>query len=221
MISLILMAALGPLILMLAGGDAGWVMGWVFAAFTFIYTMVSRLLIFRSNPGLAAERAASMRKSNIEAWDRKLVPWVAMVLPTATILMAGLDHRFRWTGAFPLWAQLAAYLPMILGAALAQWAVMENSFFSAVVRIQADRGQTVVSTGPYHFIRHPGYAGAMLFNFSIPWALGSLWACLPMAVLLCLTVLRTALEDRTLIAKLPGYAEYAQRVGKRLMPGVW
>lgn len=220
-LGLVLMAALGPLILMLAGGDSRWAMGWVFAAFTFAYTIVSRLMIWRANPGLAAERAAAMKRSNVEDWDRKLVPWIATVLPTAMILVAGLDHRLRWTGAFPLWVQVAAYAPMILGAAFAQWAVMENAFFSAVVRIQADRGQTVVSTGPYRFVRHPGYAGGMLFNLSIPFALGSLWACLPLALLLCLTALRTALEDRTLIAKLPGYREYAGRTRRRLVPLAW
>ncbi len=220
-VGLILMAAFGPLILMLAGGDARWTMGWVFAAFSFTYALSSRLLIFSRNPELFAERSEAMKKGNIEGWDKKLMPWIAVILPMALILVAGLDHRFGWTSPFPLGVQLAAYIPMVFGAAFAQWAVMENAYFSAVVRIQTDRGQTVVSTGPYRIIRHPGYAGAMLFNLSLPFALGSFWACVPLVLLLVLTVVRTALEDRTLVLKLLGYREYAERTRRRLVPLVW
>jgi protein-S-isoprenylcysteine O-methyltransferase Ste14 len=221
LIRLALLAAVGPLILMLAGGDAGWVMGWVFSIFSFVYALAGRLLILRHRPDLVTERAEAMKKDNVEDWDRKLVPLIAIYLPTAMIVTAGLDHRFGWTRSFPPWLEVAAYGPLILGAAIAQWAVMENAFFSAVVRIQAERGQTVVTTGPYRFVRHPGYLGGMLFNFFIPLALGSLWACLPMALLLTLTAVRTRLEDRTLIAKLPGYRDYADRTRRRLLPLVW
>jgi protein-S-isoprenylcysteine O-methyltransferase Ste14 len=221
LIRLVLMAAVGPVILMFAAGDVGWGMGWVFAAFSFGYTLLSRLLVFRRNPDLIAERADSLKKSNVEPWDRALVVVAGLVLPTAMVLLAGLDRRFRWSPDFPVWIQAGAYLPMVLGAALAQWAVMENAFFSAVVRIQDDRGQTVVTTGPYRWIRHPGYAGGMLFTLFMPLALGSLWAFVPVFFSLVLTVVRTRFEDRTLTRKLPGYAEYAGRTRYRLIPGLW
>jgi protein-S-isoprenylcysteine O-methyltransferase Ste14 len=110
---------------------------------------------------------------------------------------------------------------MFLGGLFAQWAAMENAFFSAVVRIQEDRGQTVVTTGPYRYIRHPGYAGGLVFYLSVPIALGSLWALLPVLATLALTLLRTSLEDRTLLLKLKGYPEYASRTRWRLIPGIW
>jgi protein-S-isoprenylcysteine O-methyltransferase Ste14 len=110
---------------------------------------------------------------------------------------------------------------MLAGAALAQWAVLANPYFSAVVRIQEDRGHTVVSSGPYRFVRHPGYAGGLLFNLGLPLVLGSWWAGIPAFALAALTVLRTAWEDRTLRRKLPGYADYASRTRHWFIPGLW
>ena len=99
--------------------------------------------------------------------------------------------------------------------------MVANRFFSAVVRIQTDRGQTVVTSGPYRLVRHPGYAGGMLAWLAAPLALDSLWALLPAALTALALVIRTILEDRMLHAGLPGYAEYAQRTRARLLPGVW
>lgn len=221
LIRLILLAAFGPVLLLLSAGDLGWTMGWIFAGFTFAYTLLSRLAVLGKHPELITERADALKKTNVESWDRVLVPLIGILLPTATILLAGLDRRFRWTTGFPAWVQAAAYIPMVLGALLAQWAVMENAFFSAVVRIQADRGQTVVTTGPYRLIRHPGYAGGLAFNLSIPLALGSLAACVPIFFNLVLTVVRTSLEDKTLMRKLAGYRDYAGKTKNRLIPGIW
>jgi protein-S-isoprenylcysteine O-methyltransferase Ste14 len=217
----VLLAAFGPALLFLAAGDIHWWMGWVFAIFTFVYTVFSRLSIMRKNPDLIAERIGALGKNNVEPWDRALVLFLGVVMPTATVLLAGLDRRFRWSPEFPLWLQAAAYPWMTLGASLAQWAALENPFFSAVVRIQADRKQRVVMTGPYRTIRHPGYAGGLLFHLLIPVALGSLWAFLPVSVNAVLTIVRTSLEDRTLRKKLSGYREYAEITRKRLIPGVW
>jgi protein-S-isoprenylcysteine O-methyltransferase Ste14 len=96
-----------------------------------------------------------------------------------------------------------------------------NRFFSSVVRIQADRGHTVATGGPYRFVRHPGYAGFIAGSFGAALLLGSRWALLPALLSAVLLVVRTVLEDRTLRAELPGYAEYAARVRHRLLPHVW
>jgi len=217
------MAAFGPVLLFLAAGPAAWTwtMGWVFAVVMFVYTMASRVVLIRKHPGLLAERSGFMKKANIEIWDKAIVPWIALVLPLAMTITAGLDRRFGWSPAFPLWLQAGAYLPLTLAALFSQWAAMENAFFSAVVRIQDDRGQTVVTTGPYRCVRHPGYAGALLFNLCVPLVLGSLWAYVPIILSTVLTVIRTSLEDKTLCRKLPGYTEYAAKTTKRLIPGIW
>lgn len=220
-VRIILLAAFGPFVLFLAAGDLGWTRGWIFAVFTFLYTLFSRSAILLKNPDLISEHAESLKKSNVEPWDRVLVPIIGVVLPTAVVIIAGLDRRFRWSPELPHWIPVAALVTMLLGGLLAQWAAMTNRFFSAVVRIQDDRGHVVVTRGPYRRLRHPGYAGGVVFHLSIPFALGALWAILPALVVSALTVLRTSLEDRTLIRKLPGYAEYADRTRWRLIPGIW
>jgi protein-S-isoprenylcysteine O-methyltransferase Ste14 len=211
----------GPLALMLAAGDAAWGMGWAFAAFSFVFSLGSRLGIGRRNPGLLAERAAGLRRDGVEPWDRRLVPWLGFILPLLAILAAGFDRRFGWTPAAPVWLQAAAYVPLALGAGLAYRAASVNAFFSSVVRIQADRGHTVVTAGPYRFVRHPGYAGDLLMKLAIPLALGSLWAAAPILADAALTIVRTGLEDATLRRKLPGYEAYASRTRYRLLPGIW
>ena len=108
-----------------------------------------------------------------------------------------------------------------LGYAFAAWAFAENRFFSSVVRIQEDRGHAVCDSGPYRIVRHPGYAGNILPLLGIVLALGSLWTLIPAAVALVIAVIRTALEDRTLLEELPGYQEYARRVRYRLFPGIY
>ncbi|HEY6073427.1 MAG TPA: isoprenylcysteine carboxylmethyltransferase family protein, partial [Anaerolineales bacterium] len=101
------------------------------------------------------------------------------------------------------------------------WAMVSNAFFVATVRIQTDRQQTVSSGGPYRYVRHPGYLGALLLHLGVPFMLNSLWALIPAILIALVLIVRTAMEDQTLHAELPGYKEYAQRVRYRLLPGVW
>jgi protein-S-isoprenylcysteine O-methyltransferase Ste14 len=108
-----------------------------------------------------------------------------------------------------------------LGYVLSSWALLENRFFSGVVRIQKDRGHQVVSTGPYGFVRHPGYAGALLAYLVTPVLLDSTWAFIPAVLMAGVVILRTALEDRTLQEELPGYKDYARKTRYRLLPGIW
>jgi protein-S-isoprenylcysteine O-methyltransferase Ste14 len=114
-----------------------------------------------------------------------------------------------------------AVLVTLAGGAVAALAMYVNRFFSTTVRIQSERGHVVVSGGPYRVVRHPGYVGMLLVYAAIPFALGSRWALALAALTVILVVVRTALEDGTLRADLPGYAEYAGKVRYRLLPGVW
>jgi protein-S-isoprenylcysteine O-methyltransferase Ste14 len=109
----------------------------------------------------------------------------------------------------------------VLGSLLTTWAMIANRFFYGVLRIAKDRGHTVATGGPYRYVRHPGYGGAIAFDLAAPLVLGSLWALIPAVLTACAIIVRTALEDRALQAGLDGYAEYAQRVRYRLLPGVW
>lgn len=134
---------------------------------------------------------------------------------------AGLDRRFGWSPPMPPALPSGVAVIAALGSLLTIWAMASNRFFSGVVRIQAERGHTVVTTGPYRYVRHPGYVGALLFIPATPLILGSLWTLVPAGVLIGAAILRTALEDRFLQTELNGYREYASRVRYRLVPGLW
>jgi protein-S-isoprenylcysteine O-methyltransferase Ste14 len=136
-------------------------------------------------------------------------------------VIAGLEVRFGWTTGMALPVHIAGLLASVLGYAIFVWAMAANAFFTEGVRIQEERGHTVATGGPYRFVRHPGYAGAILGIVAAPFLLGSWWALVPAALAAGGYVLRTAWEDRTLQDELPGYREYAQRTRYRLVPGIW
>jgi protein-S-isoprenylcysteine O-methyltransferase Ste14 len=135
--------------------------------------------------------------------------------------VAGLDAgRFHWSHV-PLGVVVLGYVLFCIGYFLSIWVYRVNRFAEPTVRIQTDRGQRVIDTGPYALVRHPLYLGALLMWAGIPLSLGSLWALLPGALGAVVLVVRTILEDRTLQAELPGYQDYTHRVRHRLIPGVW
>ena len=136
-------------------------------------------------------------------------------------LVAGLDERFGWAGDLGVAWHVAGAVALAAGLELSSWAMIANAYFSTAVRIQDERGQRVVSSGPYWFVRHPGYVGLILEAIGVPLLLGSWWALIPgVAGAVCMAI-RTSFEDRMLRAELPGYQDYAQRVRYRLVPGIW
>jgi protein-S-isoprenylcysteine O-methyltransferase Ste14 len=182
--------------------------------------LLSRALAARRHPDILVERARSIELQGAKSWDKVLAP--ALAFGSLFILVvAGLDRVYGWTNPYPLIARIVALVVIVLGFILGSWALIENRYFSGVVRIQKDRDHHVVTTGPYRLVRHPGYAGALWTYLATPVLLDSNWAFIPALLLLGVLVLRTSLEDRTLQAELPGYAEYAQKTRFRLFPGLW
>jgi protein-S-isoprenylcysteine O-methyltransferase Ste14 len=175
----------------------------------------------KRHPGILAERVKFAKSTDTKPWDKILAPLVSISVSYPLIIVAGLDHRFGWTAPFPIGLNIFGLILCAVGYGFAIWALVENRFFSTVVRIQLDREQAVCDSGPYRIVRHPGYAGNILALPGIVLALNSLWVVIPAAVALILVVTRTALEDRTLQEELPGYKNYAQRVRFRLFPGVY
>lgn len=221
LLRLILLGLFGPVLLFVSSGDLSWVEGWGYSVFALIYTVVGRLVLFKQNPDLAAERAAGSRRAGVEPWDRKIVPWIGVILPSLAMIAAGLDRRLGGTSHGPVWVRAVSAAPTLAGAVFGLWAALSNPFFSSVARIQTDRGQRVISAGPYRWLRHPGYAGTIVFNVGTPLVLGSWWAFLPAGAIVVLTVIRTRFEDRMLRDKLEGYRGYAAKVRFRLLPGIW
>jgi len=220
-IRLVVAYLLIPLTLLICGGDLGWWQAWLYSLLIVVAGIGGRIWAEQRHPGLLAERQNIENIQNAKAWDKVLAPLMALSVGYPVVFVAGLDHRYSWSSEIPLWLIVIGFILISLGYAFAAWALAENRFFSSVVRIQTDRGHVVCDSGPYQFVRHPGYAGNILALFGIVLALGSVWTLIPAAVASIIAIIRTALEDRTLQEELPGYRAYARRVPYRLIPWIY
>ena len=220
-IALVVVYLLIPLVLLLCGGDFGWWQAWVYSLLIVAAGIGGRIWAERRHPGLLAERQNIEKIQSSKAWDKVLAPLMALSVSFPLVIVAGLDHRYGWSPAFPLWLNVLGFILISLGYAFASWALVENRFFFTTVRIETDRGHVVCDSGPYRIVRHPGYAGNIPPLPGIVLALGSVWTLVPAAVALIIAVIRTALEDQTLQEELPGYRDYARRVLYRLIPGIY
>ncbi len=203
--------------LFVAAGQLSWPMAW---AVLCVYS-VSKVTAFAFvDPELIRERAAP--GPGVDRGDVVLASLGYLGLYPGTLVVAGLD-AVRFGPAIPIsqFIQVMALLVFVLGYGFAFWAVLSNPYFATFVRIQDDRAHSVVSTGAYALVRHPGYAGSLLAHLVLPFALGSIWALVPAVVGTFLFVARTSREDQTLRDRLVGYREYQTRVRWRLLPGVW
>ena len=200
-------------------GTVAWLNGWIFMASYVLVLITLTGLVFHPSPELVEERMSAAPKA--KAWDRVIVPVLAMVLPLLAVVLAGLDHRFGWTQNWGVTATILAFVVMMGGNALTIWAMRVNRFFSSHVRIQSERGHHVISDGPYHWVRHPGYAGSILYNVAGPVLLGSFPAVVVGLVFALLMGVRTALEDATLRNELEGYEDYVKTTRWRLLPFIW
>ncbi len=200
-------------------GRWDWWNGWAMSAAYLLWTVGSIIFILPVNPQMLAER--SRPHKGAKQWDLGMVGAMGIFV-LAAYLVACLDVRFGWAPPFPLPAQIAGAVVAIFGYdVLVLWSMVANAFFTTIVRIQSDRQHTVATGGPYRFVRHPGYVGTILFHLATPFLLNSRWALIPAVLAAAVLVVRTALEDKTLQAELPGYKEYAAQVRFRLLPGIW
>jgi protein-S-isoprenylcysteine O-methyltransferase Ste14 len=205
--------------LFLSAGRLDWMVGWLFVAVFVAGQAMAALVLIPRDADLLGERAEI--KEGAKRWDRPLVGFVTLFGPLAIWIVAGLDARYGWSAGISLALRVIAVVVALLGYGLLTSAMASNSFFSGVVCLQGERGHAVATVGPYRYLRHPGYLAGILVDLVTPLILGSLWALIPAALVVCGLVLRTALEDRTLQAELTDYPEYARRTRHRLLPGVW
>ena len=208
-----------PLLFFSTAGTVRWPVAWVYLIGQFMFSVSIVAWLNKNNPDLLRERMTFMKKSG-KSWDKPIV-LAFTALSVALYALPGLDAvRYHWTYVPPT-IQLVAFAGLVAGSALVFRVMQVNTFLTPLVEIQRDRGHTVVSTGPYAYVRHPMYAGMTISMISLPLFLGSLWTLAIAGVILTLLFVRTYIEDRTLHRELPGYAEYAQRVRYRIVPGVW
>jgi protein-S-isoprenylcysteine O-methyltransferase Ste14 len=201
-----------------SAGKIDWWPAWAAIGVMLAWMIATAIVIFRLNPDLLAERLGP--RKGAKSWDTAILSIINLTT-LVRYIVAGLDQRYGWTGGFPLAAQIAALTVCVLGYALFVWATASNTFFSQIVRIQSERGHTVVTGGPYHYVRHPAYVGAILYELAVPILLASWWALIASGLSAILLILRTALEDRALQSELTGYIDYARQVRHRLLPGIW
>ena len=209
------------LFLFLSAMDLHWWQGWAFSVLLLTIGIGSRLLAEKRHPGLMAERFKFGKGQNVKPWDKILAPLMGFSISFPLFLIAGLDHQLGWSHIFPIWVNIIGLIMVALGYSFASWAIVENQFFSTMMRIQLERGHKVCDSGPYRIVRHPGYAGNILPLIGITLALNSIWTIIPAIFALIVTLVRTKLEDQALHEELPGYREYASRVRYLLIPGIF
>ena len=202
-------------ILFVSSGNLTWIWAWAYLGVGIGILVINAIVIPAE---LIAERGQP--GENVKGWDRLLATLTGLPV-LAVPMVAGLDERFGWWPQLSVAIQGIALIVVALAQGLFSWAMASNKFFSGTVRIQEQRGHAVATGGPYRYVRHPGYVGYIMSWIATSLALGSLWALIPAGLVMCLMVVRTALEDKTLLEELDGYKDYAARVRYRLLPGVW
>ena len=214
------LAALGLFVAVIfwPAGQFDWVSGWVYVGILISSLFVNVVYLLRFNPEVIKHRLRV--GAGTKRWDKI---WAVVFTPVflGIYVIAGFDAvRFEWSAMSP-WLWPLGLALFMSGMGLTTWSMQVNPFFEKTVRIQTERGHCVVDTGPYGFVRHPGYLGFSAWTISVPLFLGSWWAFLPAFLAIIGIVIRTALEDRTLLRELIGYGEYASRVRYRLIAGIW
>lgn len=213
------MVAVG-LALFLAAGTLAWPAAWVFLVAYAVFSWVLSVWLRRYDPALLSERMHGIGKPGQKAWDKVFLGLMGIGFFGWLALM-GLDAvRFRWSH-LPGWLQGVGLLLLLGSFGFFYLTSRENPYLSPAVRIQQERGQTVVSTGPYRYVRHPMYSGFILFAIGTALLLGSGYGVLGALVLIVMMAWRAVREERVLLNELPGYGDYMARVRYRFIPFVW
>jgi protein-S-isoprenylcysteine O-methyltransferase Ste14 len=214
--------SLFALALLWPAGTWYWWEAWVMVGLWLVFGLVMQHYLIHDDPALLSERLKLVPiHKDQKTWDKVLMA-IFFIAGIALYIVPGFDVvRYGWSEPLPLWMKAIAIVIHLPCSYLLVWIMRENTYLAQVVKIDAERGHQVITTGPYAYVRHPMYTTAIILFFAFPVALGSRYALLLAAFLTLLLLLRTYLEDRTLHEELDGYAEYAKQTPYRLIPGIW
>jgi protein-S-isoprenylcysteine O-methyltransferase Ste14 len=217
-VQLLVLVLIQSALLFVSAGTVRWPAGWWYIGLYVLMLAGASLVMIPRRREVIEERSRGMKGG--KSWDL----WITrlMAIPTLGLLaVTGLDQRWSWTPPLPNGIRLSGGLLFILGYLLVLWAMYVNKYFSQVVRIQTERDHHAITAGPYRMVRHPGYLGMIASMLGAVFILDSLYGLICFALYLALIVTRTALEDHTLHAELPGYSDYSAHTRYRLIPGLW
>jgi protein-S-isoprenylcysteine O-methyltransferase Ste14 len=203
------------IILFIASGTLYWNWAWFF-----IFVQIAVLLINYAILPKEVIEERGREKKNVKKWDKILVG-LSIIPAIGIYVLSGLDYRLSWSPDFHISMHIISLSILLLASMLFTWSMVSNKFFSTMVRIQKERGHTLVAEGPYKYVRHPGYLGYILMVIATPFALGSIYALLMSFLVMIIFIIRAAMEDRILLYELEGYREYSQKVRYKLIPFIW
>jgi protein-S-isoprenylcysteine O-methyltransferase Ste14 len=210
-----------PALILLLAGNWRWIEGWLLAIWIVVMILFNMAYLYRKDPGLLVERTKRPGSENQKPWDKYLLV-VILVMAVIWLIIQPLDAgRFHWSPPFPLWLKVLGGIALIPAFYLIERTTIENTFLSTMVRIQTERKQRVISTGPYGFVRHPLYLGCMLMMIGAPLLLGSIYSLAIALIGTILIAFRIVGEEKMLVEELEGYEDYRKRVKYRLIPLVW
>jgi protein-S-isoprenylcysteine O-methyltransferase Ste14 len=205
------------LALFIPAGSLSFWQAWVYLAVWAVCVTLITLYLVKNDRELLAGRVQAGPVAETQK-NQKIIQSLASLCFIALFIVPGLDYRFGWSNV-PSIVSLIADGFVALGFFFVFLVFRENSYTRATIEVS--KGQTVTTSGPYRFVRHPMYAGASILLIATPLALGS-WIAEIFAVLLILVVAVRLLDEENLLKKdLTGYAEYCQTVRYHLIPYVW
>lgn len=218
---LLITAIVFPAIILLLAGNWRWIEGWLFALWFDVMVVFNGLYLYWKDPALLTERSKAPGSDNQKAWDKNLM-YVLFTIMGLWLVILPLDpERFGWSPPFPLWLKILGGVALIPALYLIERATIENTYLSAMVRIQNERKQQVISTGVYGFVRHPLYLGCLLMMLGSPLLVGSLYSLLLSLIGLVILAVRILGEEKMLTEELAGYVAYQRQVPYRLIPLIW
>jgi len=219
-VNLVVMMVVFIIALFLPAGTLAWTAGWIYLLLMFGFSIAISFWLMRFNPDLLAERLTGIGRPDQKTWDKFFLAFIGIAF-FAWVIVMGLDAvRFRWSQV-PRWLQVMGAILLLGSFYIFYLTFRENSYLSPAVRIQTERAQKVVSTGPYRYVRHPMYAGFIPFAFGTALLLGSWFGLFGGLLLIVMVAWRAVQEERVLREELEGYSSYMTRVKYRFIPYLW